>query len=55
MLELDHLYFARRAREERTAADRAVTEEARATHLRMADLFDQLRQACLRRHSRDQG
>lgn len=48
-LEADHEYFARRAREERTAAGAAATPEARAEQLELADRFDRLA-AALEQH-----
>lgn len=40
MLELDHIYFGRRAREEHVAAAAAATGEGRAAHLRLAECYE---------------
>lgn len=38
-MESDHRYYVRRASEERRAANRAITPEARTRHQELADLF----------------
>lgn len=38
-MESNERYYRRRAYEERTAAQRAVTEQARAWHAKLADDF----------------
>lgn len=39
MRESDRIYFARRAREERDAAERAASPEARESHARLAERY----------------
>jgi hypothetical protein len=48
-LEADHEYFARRALEERRAAEAAESPDARAEQLELADRFDRLA-AALEQH-----
>ncbi len=52
-MEADHEYFARRAEEERNAAESAATPEARAELLALADRFAQLAAALDRHRIRD--
>ncbi|NUQ19193.1 MAG: hypothetical protein HOP95_12250 [Sphingomonas sp.] len=40
MQQSDHDYFARRAREERVAAERADSAEARRSHLELAHRYE---------------
>jgi len=42
MTESDGSYFRRRAEEERAAADKAASDEARHAHLEMAERYDGL-------------
>ena len=42
MTESDASYFRRRAEEERAAADKATSGEARHAHLEMAERYDEL-------------
>ena len=44
-MEGDHLYFRRRAQEERVAAMKAPHPTARQAHLDMADRYDELASA----------
>jgi len=46
-MEGDAAYFSRRAREERLAANNAVSPSAREAHLEMAERYDQLAAAIL--------
>ena len=41
-MEPDHLYFARRAHEERKAAQTAVSKWQRESHLTLADRYEEL-------------
>jgi len=50
MLESDHVYFARRASEERTAAIRTQSYEARKTHIELAERYEDLVRAIVGRH-----
>jgi len=45
MRESDATYFGRRAGEERAAATRATSDEARSAHLEMAERYDDLARA----------
>ena len=45
MREPDHIYFARRALEERHAAERASSEPARRSHLQLAERYARVAQA----------
>ena len=45
MREPDHVYFARRALEERHAAERASSEPARRSHLQLAERYARVAQA----------
>ncbi|HET9810960.1 MAG TPA: hypothetical protein VFP53_04605 [Sphingomicrobium sp.] len=45
-MESNHRYYRRRAVEERMAAQRAVTEAARAWHSKLAEDFAQRAAAC---------
>ncbi|MFN3946301.1 MAG: hypothetical protein ACK4K7_15375 [Allosphingosinicella sp.] len=47
-MEEDHIYFARRADEQRAAADAAFSDKARALHLELARLFDSRAHAAVR-------
>jgi len=42
MTESDASYFRRRAEEERAAAGKAASDEARQAHLEMAERYDEL-------------
>lgn len=42
MTESDESYFRRRAEEERVAAGKAASDEARHAHLEMAERYDEL-------------
>jgi len=45
MREPDRIYFARRAREESEAAERAASPEARATHAQLAERYADVAEA----------
>ena len=49
MLESDHVYFARRASEERTAAIRTQSDEARKSHIELAERYEDLVRAIVGR------
>jgi hypothetical protein len=49
MLESDHVYFARRASEERTAALCAPIDEARKAHIELAERYEDLVRAIVSR------
>ena len=53
-MESDHDYFARRAREERSAADRASTVAAQLSHLELAERYEDL-VAAVERHRQTVG
>jgi hypothetical protein len=52
-LEADHQYFARRAEEERSAADAATSPEARSELLALADRYARLAAALEQHRIRD--
>ncbi|MCL6678621.1 hypothetical protein LZ519_04720 [Sphingomonas sp. RG327] len=49
MLESDHVYFARRASEERTAAICTPNDEARKAHIELAERYEDLVRAIVGR------
>lgn len=51
-LESDHIYFGRRASEERTAAMQAHHPGARKAHLDMAERYEDLVRAIIEREQR---
>jgi hypothetical protein len=45
LTESDTSYFRRRAQEERAAAEKAASDEARHAHLEIAERYDELAQS----------
>ena len=50
-MEADHLYFCRRAKEEREAAMKAAHPAARVRHVEMADRYDEMAAAIASHHT----